>query len=66
MYVFDYSVIQVQSIMLTNLFMLIILAYSDSFNSRHSKRMALTTELFMAIISYHLIVFTNFVPDKDT
>ena len=51
--------------MLTNLFMLTYLAKSASFITRHDFRMCMVTELFLAAVCFHLIMFTDFVPDKD-
>ena len=52
--------------MLTNVYMLIYVAKSDSFMTPFDRRMAMMTEVFLAAVTFHLIVFTDFVPDKDT
>ena len=45
--------------------MLTYLAKSDSFMTPFDRRMAMLTELFLAAVCFHLIMFTDFVPDKD-
>lgn len=61
-----HSWFQVQALMLSNLIMVIYLASCDSYLTNFDRRMAIFTEFFTAAICFHLIVYTDFVANKET
>lgn len=51
--------------MLCNILLLIWSAKSKPFKSNFDNKMELNTEMFLAIITFHLICFTDFVPEAE-
>lgn len=48
----------------SNVLLLIWSSKSDPFLTRFNNRLETNTEMFLAIITYHLICFTDFIPEK--
>ena len=46
--------------------MLIIISGNDFLISRFDQKMAMIAEVFIVLASFHLLVFTDFVPDLET
>jgi hypothetical protein len=52
--------------MFLNILILIYLGFTNANCSKLDYILSLNTEMFMAIVCYHLIAFTDFVPNKET
>ena len=61
---YHYPSIQVQETMGCNILMLIWAAKSQPYLNKFNNKMELNTEMFLAIITYHLLCFTDFIPEK--
>ena len=62
-FLFNYPGIQVQLTMLINTFLLIWSATARSYKNPFNNKLELNTEMFLSIITFHLICFTDFIPD---
>ena len=62
---FNYPGIQVQGIMGSNILFLIWSAKAMAFLLPFNNKMDLNTEMFLAIITYHMFCFTDFIQIKD-
>jgi hypothetical protein len=49
--------------MLCNILLLIWSAKAEPFKTRFDNKMELNTEMFLAVITFHLICFTDFIPE---
>ena len=61
---YNYPPIQVQVIMGSNILLLIWSAKSTPYKNPFNNKMELNTEMFLAIITFHLLCFTDFIPEK--
>ena len=51
--------------MLANLLLMIWSAKAQPFKARFDNTMELTTEMFLALITFHLVCFTDFIPESN-
>lgn len=61
---YNYPGIQVQCTMGANVLLLIWAAVARSYKTKFDNKMELNTEMFLAIITYHLLCFTDFIPER--
>lgn len=61
---FNYSAIQVQLTMGCNILLLIWSAQARAYKNSFMNKMEINTEMFMAIITFHMLCFTDFIPEK--
>jgi steroid 5-alpha reductase family enzyme len=59
-----YSCQQVQVVMYFNIFVLIYVAQTWPFRSPYTNKMELGTEFFVICVTFHLLTFTDWVPEK--
>lgn len=64
MRLFAYPAIQVQMTMGINTLLLIWSASARPYKAPFNNKMELNTEMFLAIIAFHLLCFTDFVPEN--
>lgn len=61
---YNYPGIQVQGIMACNIIFLVWSAKAMAFLHPFNNKMDLNTEMFLAIITYHMLCFTDFIQLK--
>ena len=63
---YNYPAIQVQCTMGCNILLLIWSAKAEAYKNPFNNKMELNTEMFLAIITYHMLCFTDFIPEAGT
>jgi hypothetical protein len=61
---FNYPSIQVQITMGCNILLLIWSVTARAYKNPFLNKMEMNTEMFMAVITFHLLCFTDFIPEK--
>ena len=56
---------QVLLLSLVNLFFLIFTAHTQPIKQRHDRNMDMVSEGFMMLVTYHLLLFTEYGPDVE-
>jgi hypothetical protein len=63
-FLYNHSAIQVQLTMGCNILLLIWSTSSRPYKNQFNNKMEMNTEMFMAIITFHMLCFTDFIPEK--